>query len=57
MNITWDKEIQNYVLKVEPDPVSVVVRQVTRALADDREQKIRQALISLGWTPPHDPQS
>lgn len=35
-----------------PTPQELVTKQVAEAIAKDREGKVRQALIDLGWTPP-----
>jgi hypothetical protein len=36
----------------EITPIQIIQRQVADAIARDRDGKIRQALIDLGWTPP-----
>lgn len=41
-------------IKWDPTPQEVILKQVTDAIALDREQKTIAALISLGWTPPPD---
>jgi hypothetical protein len=38
--------------KIPTMSTAAVLAQVVKAIAEDREGKIRQALISLGWTPP-----
>ncbi len=40
----------------EPIPAEIVAKQVAEAIASDRDGKIRQALIDLGWTPPESSQ-
>lgn len=35
-------------------PLDEIMRQVSYVIANDREGKVRQALIDLGWTPPPD---
>lgn len=39
-------------LRWEPTPAEIVAKQVAAAIASDRDGKVRQALIDLGWTPP-----
>lgn len=41
-------------LRVEwtPTPQEEITRQVANAIITDRDGKVRQALIDLGWTPP-----
>ena len=42
----------SHFLRWEPTPQEIITRQVADHIAQDREGKIRQALIDLGWTPP-----
>jgi hypothetical protein len=41
-------------LRWHPTPIEIIAKQVRDAISADREGKFRQALISLGWTPPPD---
>lgn len=43
-----------HLIRWNPTPAQVIARQVAESIANDREGKIRQALIDLGWTPPPD---
>lgn len=43
-----------YHLEWTPAPYEEIVRQVADAIANDRDGKIKRALIDLGWTPPSD---
>lgn len=50
---TWyDEETMQHKFGMVPAPQDIVTRQVAEALASDTENKVRQALIDLGWTPP-----
>jgi hypothetical protein len=43
---------QQFALKVDFHPMEEVRRQVVEALTSDTNQKVRRALIEMGWTPP-----
>lgn len=44
--------IDQVLLLNKEDPVRREVEKVSRWLVDTREKGIREALITLGWTPP-----
>lgn len=47
-----DTEDFNYRMAWHPTPQEIITKQVFDAISRDREGKVRQALIDLGWTPP-----
>lgn len=47
----FEKDRGHY-LGFNAPPQQELTRQVAEAIAADRDGKIRQALIDLGWTPP-----
>ena len=40
------------VIRWTPTPAEVIAKQIAEKIANDREGKLRKALIDLGWTPP-----
>lgn len=48
----FDEETHSYGFAWNPTPRELIQKQVAEAITNDREGKIRQALIELGWTPP-----
>jgi hypothetical protein len=47
-----DEDTKQHKLEWLPTPQELITKQVAYAIAQDREGKIRRALIELGWTPP-----
>lgn len=50
----FDDQTMSWKLDYSDDivPYRDVLRQVVEAIKHDRGQKVRRALIELGWTPP-----
>lgn len=51
-HVVFDETTKSHSLQWTPTPMDIIRRQVTDMIAADREGKVRQALIELGWTPP-----
>jgi hypothetical protein len=50
--LVFNEVTKSYELRWTPTPREVIARQVAEMIATDREGKLREALIALGWTPP-----
>jgi len=50
--VAFNENGKVYEVRWTPTPREVIAKQVAEMIAADREGKIRQALIDLGWTPP-----
>lgn len=50
--VVFDESSKEHRVQWTPTPRETILRQVSEAIAADREGKLREALIALGWTPP-----
>jgi hypothetical protein len=48
----FNEATKSHELRWTPTPSQVIAKQVAEMIAADREGKVREALIALGWTPP-----
>lgn len=53
-HVIFDEATKSHHIEWTPTPMDLIRKQVMETIAADRDGKIRQALIELGWTPPKD---